>query len=64
MSGNDRKKLSGAMAVDAFAALFFGWLLGALYDIRPSLLVIVSVTAQILAALCYALCIRRQSSET
>ena len=45
-------------------AWFLGsWLLGALYDRDPVLLVAVSVPAQILAVLFYALCIRRQKAE-
>lgn len=42
-------------------AWFLGsWLLGALYDLNPFLLVIVSVTAQLFAIFCYTLCIRCQ----
>lgn len=45
-------------------AWFLGsWLLGALYDVRPILLVIVSVTVQVLAVLCYVICIRQQKKE-
>lgn len=47
-----------AMAVDASAALFFGWLLGALYDFDPVYLVIVSVAAQACSIPFYVLCIK------
>ena len=43
---------------DAFAALFFGWLLGALYDFNPVYLVMVSVAAQACSILFYVLCIK------
>ena len=39
------------------------WLLGALYDIDPLYLAVVSVTVQLLAIVCYGLCIRRQKQE-
>lgn len=45
-------------------AWFFGsWMLGALYDVKPSLLVAVSVSAQLLAILFYVLCVRQQKKE-
>lgn len=45
-------------------AWFLGsWLLGALYDIAPSRLVIVSVAAQALAIVFYGICIRRQEER-
>ncbi|MCQ2420670.1 MAG: MFS transporter [Clostridia bacterium] len=45
-------------------AWFLGsWLLGALYDIKPFFLVLVSVAAQTLAIVCYFLCIARQKNE-
>lgn len=39
------------------------WLLGALYDIDPLYLAAVSVAVQLLAIVCYGLCIRRQKRE-
>ena len=45
-------------------AWFLGsWLLGALYDISPVWLVAVSVAVQLLAIVCYALCIRQRAKE-
>ena len=45
-------------------AWFLGsWLLGALYDYRPAALVIVSVSAQLLAIVFYILCIRKSREE-
>ena len=45
-------------------AWFLGsWLLGALYDVKIPLLVAVSVAAQLLAVLFYALCIRQRKKE-
>ena len=45
-------------------AWFLGsWLLGALYDVSPACLVIVSVLAQILAIFFYIACIRRRAKE-
>ncbi len=46
-------------------AWFLGsWLLGALYDIDPKWLAVVSAAAQILAAVFYFLCIRQRNQET
>ena len=46
------------------AAWFLGsWLLGALYDLDPRLLVAVSATAQLLAIVFYGLCMQRQHKE-
>lgn len=46
------------------AAWFLGsWLLGALYDLDPAYLVAVSVSAQLLAVLFYAVCIKRKKTE-
>lgn len=46
-------------------AWFLGsWLLGALYDVRPLYLVIVSVAAQILAIFFYGICIGMKTRET
>ena len=46
-------------------AWFLGsWMLGALYDTKPSFLVAVSTSVQILAILFYVLCIRQQQKET
>ena len=46
-------------------AWFLGsWLLGALYDIKPLFLVIISTAAQLLAILFYMVCIRVQARET
>lgn len=39
------------------------WLLGALYDIDPLYLAAVSAAVQLLAIVCYGLCIRRQKRE-
>lgn len=45
-------------------AWFLGsWLLGALYDIRPVLLVIVSMAAQTLAIVFYVFCIKQKNRE-
>ncbi|HHV31660.1 MAG TPA: MFS transporter [Clostridiales bacterium] len=45
-------------------AWFLGsWLLGALYDIKPGLLVVVSVIVQILAVVFYGLCIQQQKMQ-
>ena len=45
-------------------AWFLGsWLLGALYDVRPVLLVLISVAAQLLAILFCALCVRQRKAE-
>lgn len=45
-------------------AWFLGsWLLGALYDVNPVYLVIVSVAVQILAIVFYMICIRRSERE-
>ena len=45
-------------------AWFLGsWLLGALYDIRPLFLVIVSLAAQLLAIVFYGICIRCRADE-
>lgn len=45
-------------------AWFLGsWLLGALYDVNPALLVLISVASQLLAILFYVLCVRRQKAE-
>lgn len=45
-------------------AWFLGsWLLGALYDVNPALLVLISVASQMLAILFYVLCVRRQKAE-
>lgn len=45
-------------------AWFLGsWLLGALYDKTPLLLVAVSAAVQLLAVVCYVLCIRQQKNE-
>jgi len=46
-------------------AWFLGsWLLGALYDIKPLLLVLVSVAVQLLAIVFYVICIRYKVRET
>jgi MFS family permease len=46
------------------ASWFLGsWLLGALYDLDPAYLVAVSVSAQLLAVLFYAVCIKRKKTE-
>ncbi len=45
-------------------AWFLGsWLLGALYDIDPAWLAVVSVAVQLLAVVFYVLCIRQQKKE-
>ena len=45
-------------------AWFLGsWLLGALYDVNPALLVLISVASQLLAILFYALCARQRKAE-
>ncbi len=45
-------------------AWFLGsWLLGAMYDLNPVWLVVVSVAVQLLAIVFYAVCIRRQRNE-
>ncbi len=45
-------------------AWFLGsWLLGALYDVNPALLVLISVASQLLAILFYALCVRQREAE-
>ena len=45
-------------------AWFLGsWLLGALYDVNPALLVGISVAAQLLAVLFCALCVRQREAE-
>ncbi len=45
-------------------AWFLGsWLLGALYDVNPVLLVLISVASQLLAILFYALCVRQRKAE-
>ena len=45
-------------------AWFLGsWLLGALYDVNPVYLVIVSVVTQMLAIVFYVICIRRSEGE-
>ena len=45
-------------------AWFLGsWLLGALYDVNPVFLVLISVAAQLLGILFYALCVRQQKAE-
>ncbi len=45
-------------------AWFLGsWLLGALYDVNPALLVLISVASQLLAILFYALCVRQRKAE-
>ena len=45
-------------------AWFLGsWILGALYDVKPALLVLISVAAQLLAILFYALCVRQRKAE-
>lgn len=45
-------------------AWFFGsWLLGALYDVKPLYLVVVSVTAQALAIIVYMLCVASDKAE-
>ena len=45
-------------------AWFLGsWLLGALYDVEPLYLVIISTLSQLLAILFYVLCIRRADRE-
>lgn len=45
-------------------AWFLGsWLLGALYDIRPLYLVIVSAAAQLLAIVFYFICIRTEKND-
>lgn len=46
-------------------AWFLGsWLLGYLYDLQPAYLVMVSVTAQLLAIGFYAVCIKQKAQET
>ena len=46
-------------------AWFLGsWLLGALYDVNPALLVLISVASQLLAILFYALCVRQREAES
>lgn len=45
-------------------AWFLGsWILGALYDLKPLSLVVVSVTAQLMAVVFYVICITRQKEE-
>ena len=46
-------------------AWFLGsWLLGALYDVNPALLVLISVASQLLAILFYVLCVRQRKAES
>jgi len=46
-------------------AWFLGsWLLGALYDVNPLYLVIVSVSVQFLAIVFYAICMKQEVRET
>jgi len=46
-------------------AWFLGsWLLGALYDVNPALLVLISVASQMLAILFYVLCVRQRKAES
>ena len=46
-------------------AWFLGsWLLGALYDVNPALLVLISVASQMLAILFYVLCVRQREAES
>lgn len=45
-------------------AWFFGsWMLGALYDINPLWMVVISVAAQLAAIVFYIICIRSEKEE-